>query len=343
PSVTINAVVDGGITLTTQDAQTIGSASDTATGSFAAAFLAAAVPSYGADGPGTTTVSGYSLSVTDSNSGLTSNGLAITLTKVGSDIVGSTTAGEVFRISVASNGTVTLTQSAELDHLPEDVDNSNDNNLISLANGKVLLSATVTVVDGDNDTATGTVSADLGGNIRFEDDVPSVTINAVADGGITLTTQDAQTIDAASDTATGSFAAAFLAAAVPSYGADGPGTTTVSGYSLSVTDSNSGLTSNGLAITLTKVGSDIVGSTTAGEVFRISVASNGTVTLTQSAELDHLPEDVDNSNDNNLISLANGKVLLSATVTVVDGDNDTATGTVSADLGGNISFEDDVP
>ncbi|WP_420703506.1 DUF5801 repeats-in-toxin domain-containing protein [Aeromonas hydrophila] len=343
PSVTINAVVDGGITLTTQDAQTIGSASDTATGSFAAAFLAAAVPSYGADGPGTTTVSGYSLSVTDSNSGLTSNGLAITLTKVGSDIVGSTTAGEVFRISVASNGTVTLTQSAELDHLPEDVDNSNDNNLISLANGKVLLSATVTVVDGDNDTATGTVSADLGGNISFEDDVPSVTINAVADGGITLTTQDAQTIGSASDTATGSFAAAFLAAVVPSYGADGPGTTTVSGYSLSVTDSNSGLTSNGLAITLTKVGSDIVGSTTAGEVFRISVASNGTVTLTQSAELDHLPEDVDNSNDNNLISLANGKVLLSATVTVVDGDNDTATGTVSADLGGNIRFEDDVP
>nr|WP_318841670.1 retention module-containing protein [Aeromonas hydrophila] len=343
PSVTINAVVDGGITLTTQDAQTIGSASDTATGSFAAAFLAAAVPSYGADGPGTTTVSGYSLSVTDSNSGLTSNGLAITLTKVGSDIVGSTTDGEVFRISVASNGTVTLTQSAELDHLPEDVDNSNDNNLISLANGKVLLSATVTVVDGDNDTATGTVSADLGGNISFEDDVPSVTINAVVDGGITLTTQDAQTIGSASDTATGSFAAAFLAAAVPSYGADGPGTTTVSGYSLSVTDSNSGLTSNGLAITLTKVGSDIVGSTTDGEVFRISVASNGTVTLTQSAELDHLPEDVDNSNDNNLISLANGKVLLSATVTVVDGDNDTATGTVSADLGGNISFEDDVP
>ncbi len=56
-------------------------------------------------------MSGYSLSVTDSNSGLTSNGLAITLTKVGNDIVGSTTDGEVFRISVASNGTVTLTGS----------------------------------------------------------------------------------------------------------------------------------------------------------------------------------------------------------------------------------------
>ncbi|UNU90778.1 type I secretion C-terminal target domain-containing protein [Aeromonas dhakensis] len=93
--------------------------------------------------------------------------------------MGSTTDGEVFRISVASNGTVTLTQSAELDHLPEDVDNSNDNNLISLANGKVLLSATVTVVDGDNDTATGTVSADLGGNINFEDDVPTAKDNSI--------------------------------------------------------------------------------------------------------------------------------------------------------------------
>ncbi|MGL6287814.1 VWA domain-containing protein, partial [Aeromonas hydrophila] len=42
-------------------------------------------------------------------------------------------------------------------------------------------SATVTVVDGDNDTATGTVSADLGGNIRFEDDVP--TANPVTNAG----------------------------------------------------------------------------------------------------------------------------------------------------------------
>ncbi|MGL5038475.1 MAG: DUF5801 repeats-in-toxin domain-containing protein, partial [Aeromonas sp.] len=270
------------------------------------------------------------------NSGLTSNGLAITLTKVGSDIVGSTNVGEVFRISVASDGTVTLTQSTELDHLPQDVSNG----VISLAGSKVSLSATVTVVDGDNDIATGTVSADLGGNIRFEDDLPNVTFKAVVDGDIVLTTQDADTIGATvSDSASASFAAAFLAAAVPSYGADGPGTTTVSGYNLSVTDLNSGLTSDGLAITLTKVGSDIVGSTNVGEVFRISVASDGTVTLTQSAELDHLPQDVSNG----VISLAGGKVSLSATVTVVDGDNDITTGTVSADLGGNIRFEDDLP
>ncbi|MFM5737125.1 DUF5801 repeats-in-toxin domain-containing protein, partial [Aeromonas hydrophila] len=161
-------------------------------------------------------------------------------------------------------------------------DTTNADDSVALTLGQGVLTLVQTVTDADGDSASAAVDLGANGVFRFEDDGPSVTINAVADGGITLTTQDAQTIGSASDTATGSFAAAFLAAAVPSYGADGPGTTTVSGYSLSVTDSNSGLTSNGLAITLTKVGSDIVGSTTAGEVFRISVASNGTVTLTQS-------------------------------------------------------------
>ncbi|WP_270798965.1 retention module-containing protein [Aeromonas sp. QDB54] len=304
-------------------------------------------PAFGADGAGSI---GYSLALTGSNvaSGLyavdpdaaNGQGAAIVLNQVGNVITGSAGGVDYFTLTInPSSGEVTL---ALLDNVWHG-DTTNADDSVALTLGQGVLTLVQTVTDADGDSASAAVDLGANGVFRFEDDGPSVTINAVADGGITLTTQDAQTIDAASDTATGSFAAAFLAAAVPSYGADGAGTTTVSGYSLSVTDSNSGLTSNGLAITLTKVGSDIVGSTTAGEVFRISVASNGTVTLTQSAELDHLPEDVDNSNDNNLISLANGKVLLSATVTVVDGDNDTATGTVSADLGGNISFEDDVP
>ncbi|MBL0533241.1 retention module-containing protein [Aeromonas dhakensis] len=304
-------------------------------------------PAFGADGAGSI---GYSLALSGSNvaSGLyavdplaaNGQGAAILLNQVGNVITGSAGGVDYFTLTInPTSGEVTL---ALLDNVWHG-DTSNADDSVALTVGQGVLTLVQTVTDADGDRASAAV--DLGANsvFRFEDDGPSVTINAVADGGITLTTQDAQTIGAASDTATGSFAAAFLAAAVPNYGADGPGTTTVSGYSLSVTDSNSGLTSNGLAITLTKVGNDIVGSTTDGEVFRISVASNGTVTLTQSAELDHLPEDVDNSNDNNLISLANGKVLLSATVTVVDGDNDTATGTVSADLGGNINFEDDVP
>ncbi|MGY3896452.1 DUF5801 repeats-in-toxin domain-containing protein [Aeromonas enterica] len=304
-------------------------------------------PAFGADGAGSI---GYNLALSGSNvvSGLfavdpqaaNGQGAAIVLNQVGNVITGSAGGVDYFTLTInPASGEVTL---ALLDNVWHgDSGNADDSVALSLGSGVLTLVQTVTDADGDRASA----AVDLGANgvFRFEDDSPRVTINAVADGSITLTTQDAQTIGAASDTATGSFAAAFLAAAVPSYGADGAGTTTVGSYSLSVTDSNSELTSNGLAITLTKVGSDIVGATSEGEVFRISVASNGTVTLTQSAALDHVPEDVDNSNDNSVISLASGKVLLSATVTVVDGDNDTATGTVSADLGGNLNFEDDVP
>ncbi|WP_269933565.1 DUF5801 repeats-in-toxin domain-containing protein, partial [Aminobacter sp. HY435] len=198
PTVAVGAVADADITLVTQDAETIGSASDTATASFAAAFLAAVTPSYGADGAGTTAISGYALSVADAASGLTSNGEAITLTLVNGAVVGSTVGGgEIFRISVDANGTVTLKQSAEIDHLPETADATNDNANIALAAGKVTLSATATVTDGDNDTATTTVSVDLGGNISFDDDVPSLTVGAVADADITLVTQDAETIGSA--------------------------------------------------------------------------------------------------------------------------------------------------
>ena len=185
---TVGAVAEGGIKLTTQDAETISAALDTAQASFAAAFLAAVTPAYGADGPGTTTISGYTLSILNATSGLTSNGEAITLSMSGTDVVGSTAlGGEIFRISVDANGQVTLKQSAEIDHLPEDVDATNDNTNIALAAGKVQLSATATVTDGDNDTATTTMSADLGGNITFDDDIPTVTGSKQSpDGGIKL-------------------------------------------------------------------------------------------------------------------------------------------------------------
>ena len=137
------------------------------------------------------------------NSGLSSHGQAITLAKdVNGDVVGGTGEGAVFRLSVDAGGNVTLTQYAQIDHLPESLDSSNDNASVSLARGMITLSATATVTDFDHDQASGTVTADLGGNIRFDDDVPSVNVAVVVDGGITLTTQDAQTIGVAQDTAT---------------------------------------------------------------------------------------------------------------------------------------------
>ncbi|RWK21389.1 MAG: hypothetical protein EOR41_05450, partial [Mesorhizobium sp.] len=213
PTASVGTVADSAITLVTQDAQTIGANSDTASASFAAAFLAAVTPSYGADGAGSTVISNYTLNVTNAASGLTSQGEAITLVKVGNDIVGQTAShGDVFKISVDAAGTVTLTQYQQIDHLPESLDTTNNNAHIDLGNGLVTLSATATVTDGDHDQATSTVSTDLGGNIGFDDDIPSLTVGTVADAAITLVTQDAQTIGANSDTASASFAAAFLAA-----------------------------------------------------------------------------------------------------------------------------------
>ncbi|WP_189363029.1 DUF5801 repeats-in-toxin domain-containing protein, partial [Mesorhizobium sp. M4A.F.Ca.ET.022.05.2.1] len=194
------------------------------------------------------------------------------------------------------------------------------------------------ITDADGSTAPGTLT------ITFNDDAPSLTVGTVNESAITLVTQDAQTIGPASDTASASFAAAFLAAVTPSYGADGAGSTVISGYTLNVTNSASGLTSQGEAITLAKVGNDIVGSTAShGEIFRIAVDANGTVTLTQSQQIDHLPESLDTTNNNAHIDLGSGLVTLSATATVTDGDHDQATSTVSTDLGGNIGFDDDIP
>ena len=175
--------------------------------------------------------------------------------------------------------------------------------------------------------------------VTINDDGPGVTANAVADGGITLTTRDSLTIDPLTDTASANFAVALLAAATPVYGADGAGGTVLSAYTLVVTSTVSGLSSNGVAITLAKVGSDVVGSAGAVEVFRISVNTDGTVTLlTQSAHIDHLGVGNDLQ-----IALADGKISLNATATTTDGDGDTATTPVSVDLGGNIIFIDDMP
>ena len=214
----------------------------------------------------------------------------------------------------------------------------------------VAFSINYRVTDANGDFIDGVLS------INVDDDGPTVTANAI-DDSIVLTTQDAETDGdpTTEDTASASIPAAFLAAAVPVYGADGPGTTVISGYALNLvgaSGADSGLDNNGVQINLYNVGGVIVGSTAlvapatatdASVVFSIAVDSAGLVTLTQYAEIDHQPEDVDATNDNFNIGLATGLVTLTATATVTDGDNDTTTTTVSADLGGNISFIDDGP
>jgi uncharacterized protein YegL len=179
PSMAVGAIAESGLTLTTDDAQTIGADFDTDSVNFAAAIQSAVTPLYGSDGSGGTVISGFELAISgggELDSGLNSNGLDIILSKDGDDVVGRTTAGEVFRISVDSTGTVVLKQSAEVDH----IEGTPSDDLISLADSKVFLEATATVTDGDNDVATRTLSVDLGGNIRFVDDVPSAENDSVS-------------------------------------------------------------------------------------------------------------------------------------------------------------------
>jgi len=377
PGVTVSVTNEASVLLTTQDAETDGdpTASDTAstTADFSGAF--SAVPVYGADGAGST-VGSYALSLYGTNggaSGLSSNGAGINLYDVAGVIVGSTAAAAgdisagntVFSISVgAATGVVTLTQDQEIDHPiaddPTPTASPFDDQLAVLAAGLVKLTGTATTTDGDGDTATHSQDVDLGGNVRFADDGPGVTVSVTNEASVLLTTQDAETDGdpTASDTAstTADFSGAF--SAVPVYGADGAGST-VGSYALSLYGTNggaSGLSSNGAGINLYDVAGVIVGSTAAAAgdisagntVFSISVgAATGVVTLTQDQEIDHPiaddPTPTASPFDDQLAVLAAGLVKLTGTATTTDGDGDTATHSQDVDLGGNVRFADDGP
>ncbi|HDV5701296.1 TPA: type I secretion C-terminal target domain-containing protein, partial [Legionella pneumophila] len=359
PSVTMTVSDNNVITLNTQDAETIGAASDSDSASFAAAF--AVTPNYGADGAGTT-VTTYALSVSAPgvDSGLDNNGNNIYLYNIAGSVVGSTSATQagittgntIFSLGVnSSSGVVTLTQHQEVDHgLPGASSNYGAQEAI-LNTGLVFLNATAVTTDGDGDTATASASLDLGGNVKFDDDGPSVTMTVSDNNVITLNTQDAETIGAASDSDSASFAAAF--AVTPNYGADGAGTT-VTTYALSVSAPgvDSGLDNNGNNIYLYNIAGSVVGSTSATQagittgntIFSLGVnSSSGVVTLTQHQEVDHgLPGASSNYAAQEAI-LNTGLVFLNATAVTTDGDGDTATASASLDLGGNVKFDDDGP
>ncbi|MDN3557048.1 DUF5801 repeats-in-toxin domain-containing protein, partial [Halomonas maura] len=288
------------------------------TASFAAVFD----PSFGADGPGAGGGLSYALSVTDPASGLvdTLTGQPVTLALDGDDVVGSNDDGdEVLRISVDGDGNVTLDQSRAVVH-PDD---SDPDDLITLAADKVGLTATAT--DGDDDSAELTI--DLSPSLGLRDDGPAV------DAGAEAPALEVDESDFATDD-TASFAAVFA----PSFGADGPGAGGGLSYALSVTDPASGLTDTltGQPVTLALDGDDVVGSNDDGdEVLRIGVDGDGNVTLDQSRAVVH-PDD---SDPDDLITLAADKVGLTATAT--DGDDDSAELTI--DLSPSLGLRDDGP
>ena len=286
------------------------------TQSFAANFNSA----FGADGAGTQT---YALDVVAGASGLTDTetGEAVNLSLNGTVVEGRTALGNllVFTVSVAANGDVTLDQLRAVVH----PDPTNPDDSTSLTSDD-LVTLTATTTDGDGDSAQATLN--IGQNLVFKDDGPSINTT----GTEPMLTVD-ETVLATNDTQ--NFAANFNSA----FGADGAGTLT---YALDVVAGASGLTDTetGEAVNLSLNGTVVEGrtATTSLLVFTASVAANGDVTLDQLRAVVH--PDATNPDDSTSLTSDN---LVTLTATITDKEGDSAQATLN--IGQNLVFKDDGP
>lgn len=178
PSITLATPTDT-VVLNTQDGDTEGADTDSATLDFSGAF-SVSTSSYGNDGAGDTTWS-YALSVDAADSALKSHGNTIYLYLVGGVVIGSTAAlvgditaeNKVFDVSVSAAGVVTLRQYAQVDHeLPGATSNFSSQQAV-LADVKISLTGTAVITDRDGDFVSASKVLDLGANIKFDDDGPS--------------------------------------------------------------------------------------------------------------------------------------------------------------------------
>ncbi|ANK83998.1 MULTISPECIES: DUF5801 repeats-in-toxin domain-containing protein [unclassified Rhizobium] len=288
-----------------------------ATGNFATAFT----PTPGADGA---TIA-YALGINALNnvSGLTdtATGQSVLLFKEGTSVVGRAGAGGpiVFTVSVDANGVVTLDQQRAIVHA--NTSNPDDSRTLAAAD---LVTLTATITDRDGDPASAI--RNIGQNLNFEDDGPTIT----AAGTAPQVTVDETDLVA---NATGNFVTAFT----PTPGADGATVT----YALGINALNnvSGLTDTetGASVLLFKEGNNVVGRAGAGGpvVFTVSVSA-GVVTLDQARAIVHA--NTGNPDDSRTLAAAD---LVTLTATITDGDGDTAS--AIRNIGQNLNFEDDGP
>ena len=362
PSICIDLSGSKPIVLLTHDADTIGSNFDTATTSFAAAF-AITSQSAGADTPAAVNWS-YALKLDvaeGTQSGLSSAGQKIYLYEQNGQIIGSTSNTEggvnasntIFNLKVDGSGNVTLTQYAEIDHALPGATSNYATQQAPLATGLVSLQATATITDYDGDKASSTASLDLGNKVAFADDGPSISVGLGGQSAVVLT-QDADTIGANSDTASGDFTGAFVITS-QSAGADAPASAVSWGYSLKLLagqGADSGLSSGNATIHLYDVGGKIVGSTatslqgvtTANTVFDLRLDGNsGKVILTQYSAIQHDGPGASGNYDSQVAWLKTGLVGLEGTASITDYDGDKASSSQTLDLGNKIGFADDGP
>jgi hypothetical protein len=289
---------------------------------------------FGADGPKDDNHNGhpdsdatvYSLTLNGQSgkvdSGLTTtDGKHIFLVQEGDLIVGRVDAdgnGSVdgndtaaFAIAITDDGHVATALWLSLHH--DDPNHTDDHDIVQLASGTV--SATVTITDGDHDTASA--SADISGLIQFEDDGPSAKSNdtvVVEDDDLANGIDGGPGDDPAPQNASGTLG--------HDYGSDGPGSITLLGANLPngtfSVHSNDGTT----LIIQQLQGSNNV------DVLKIEItdATTGTYQVTQLHAIDHptLDGQFGDNTENNLDFTVNYRI--------TDGDGDHADGSIKIDV-----------
>ncbi|MBL8281543.1 MAG: cadherin-like domain-containing protein, partial [Acinetobacter junii] len=230
----------------------------------------------------------------------------------------------------SSTGAVTLDQVRALQH----PNASNPNELINLTNDTVILTATATDKDGDQNSA----SLNIGNRIGFLDDAPTISSNP----GVLGTVQVDETVLQSNATVSATDVDFVTNVFTPNYRADGAATTNPLVYSLQIASDgvNSGLvdTATGQAILLYKVGNDVVGhvgNSSGAEAFRMSLTGDA-MTLTQSRAVVH---PTTGASHNEPVGLVNGALFVRAVATDKDGDNVQT----QVDVGSRFTFLDDGP
>jgi len=365
PTINVTIISEREPTLLTQDAETIGAASDTAVSS--ANFNNAFGVSFtgGADGAAAPSLS-YTLGVSAQgvDSGLDQSGSNIYLYLIGGKVVGSTSATQagvtsgntVFDVSVSATGVVTLTQYSQIDH-PAAGDPSGtgapfDDHIVWMADSLVTLTASSTVTDNDGDTASDSETINIGANLRFADDGPDISaaltgtqIRIDETDGVVAAGGEVDPLGGNLGTVTMSAASLYTVTNAHT-SADAP-----TSYSYALVLSAQGVASGLLLSTtnapifLYNIGGTIYGSTaaSAGAVnsgntaFTVSINGSGDVTVTQFLAVEHPTPGA--SHDEDSSSIAAGALSVQITATDFDGDTDVA----SVDIGSRMVFEDDGP
>ncbi|WP_064681414.1 DUF5801 repeats-in-toxin domain-containing protein [Rhizobium bangladeshense] len=293
-----------------------------ATGNFAAVFTSTP----GVDGATITYALGISQVTNVSGLTDTATNQAVLLFLEGGSVVGRAGAGGpvVFTVSVSATGVVTLDQQRAVVHA--NTTNPDDSRTLAAAD---LVTLTATITDGDGDHAPATHN--IGQNLNFEDDGPTI----AATGTPPQVTVDETVL---TTNATGDFSTSFTSNA----GADGGAVGGAISYALGINVNNnvSGLTDTetGASVLLFKEGSNVVGRAGVGGpvVFTVSVSAAGVVTLDQARAIIHT--DTTTPDDSRTLAAAD-LVTLTATITDRDGDQAEATG----NIGQNLNFKDDGP